>query len=60
MTQVIEYEEMPEEVKDIVDSFDEDKNTYGECLRIKFELQSIGWTCDHGLSGEVYDVREYE
>ena len=60
MTQVIEYEEMPEEVKDIVDSFDEDKNTYGECLRIKFELQSIGWTCDYGLSGEVYDGREYE
>jgi hypothetical protein len=57
MTEGIEYEQMPQEVKDIVDSWDDNKNLYGECVRIKLELQELDWTCDYGLSGEVYDVR---
>lgn len=52
------YENFPPAVKAVVDSFNEDENPYEECARIKYQLEEIGWTCDYGLSGEVYDVRE--
>jgi hypothetical protein len=57
MTEGIEYEQMPQEVRDIVDSWDDNKNLYAECLRIKLALHDLDWTCDYGLSGEVYDVK---
>ena len=41
----------------MVDSWDDNKNLYEECARIRYQLEEIGWTCDYGLSGEVYDVR---
>ena len=55
-----EYDNLPEPVKDIVDSWDDNKELYGECRRIQKELEEIGWTCDYGLSGEVYDVVKME
>ena len=51
-----EYELLPTEVKSIVDSWDDNKDLYGECARIKAELETIGWTCDYGLDGEICDV----
>ena len=52
-----EYDNFPQDIKDIVDSYDDNKNLYGECVRIKLELHDLDWTCDYGLSGEVYDVK---
>ena len=54
---VKEYDNFPQEIKDIVNSWDDNKSLYEECARIKLELESIGWTCDYDLSGEVYDVK---
>ena len=51
------YENFPPAVKAVVDSWDDNKNLYEECARIRYQLEEIGWTCDYGLSGEVYDVR---
>ena len=51
-----EYDLLPDNVKNIVDSFNEDKCSYKECARIQNELEAIGWTCDSGLDGIVYDV----
>ena len=51
-----EYELLPTNVKSIVDSWDDNKDLYKECARIKTELETIGWTCDYGLDGMVYDV----
>ena len=51
------YENFPPAVKAVVDSFDENENPYEECARIKYQLEEIGWTCDCGLSGEIYDVK---
>lgn len=51
-----EYEFLPDNVKLIVDSWDDNKDLYKECARIKTELEAIGWTCDYGLDGMVYDV----
>ena len=53
-----EYELLPTEVKSIVDSWDENKNLYVECARIKSELEEIGWTCDYDLSADIFDVRK--
>ena len=29
-------------------------------LPLKIELEQIGWTCDYGFNGEVYDVKQIE
>ena len=51
-----EYEDLPNKIKEIVDSWDDNKNLYEECHRIKKELNSNGWTCDYGLDGMVHSV----
>jgi hypothetical protein len=56
----IEYDNFPQEVKAIVDTYDDNENLYEECHRIQKELEHIGWTCDYGLDGEVYYVRPKE
>lgn len=53
-----DYDNLPEDVKNIVDSYDDNNDKYSECRRIKAELEQIGWTCDYGLEGEVYDVEK--
>ena len=53
-----EYDNLPLNIKNIVDSWDDNKDLYAECARIKKELNQLGWTCDYGLDGEVYDVRQ--
>lgn len=52
-----EYDNLPEEIKTIVDSYDEDGDLYAECSRIQEELEQIGWTCDYYLDGIIYDVK---
>jgi len=56
----LEYEDFPNEIKVIVDSYDDNENLYEECARIKSELEQIGWSCDYGLSGEVHDVKQIQ
>tara|TARA_R110001599_G_scaffold19026_1_gene73280 strand:+ start:170 stop:505 length:336 start_codon:yes stop_codon:yes gene_type:complete len=53
----LEYDNFPQEVKAIVDTYDDNENLYEECRRIQKELEHIGWTCDYGLDGGVYGVR---
>lgn len=52
-----EYEQLPENVKCVIDSFDEDCDFYLECKRISNELNLIGWQCDYDLSGQIFDVK---
>jgi len=52
-----EYELLPDPVKNIVDSWDEDMELYTEAKRIRRELEDIGWTCEYGLDGMPYDVK---
>jgi len=51
-----EYEKLPQKIKNIADSWDDNKDLYSECIRIQKELEQKGWTCDYGLDGSVYDV----
>lgn len=54
-----EYDNLPQNIKEIVDSWDEEKEKYAECSRIQKELEQVGWTCNYGLDGEIFDVKEF-
>lgn len=51
-----EYEVLPDVVKDIVSTYDEDEDPYKECERITSQLFAIGWQCDYDLSGVIFDI----
>lgn len=52
-----EYENLPAEVKAILDTYDEDTlNGYEECERINTNLNKIGWQCDYDLSATIFEV----
>ena len=53
-----EYDNLPKHIKRILDTFDEDKDPFRECERIKNLLELIGWTCDYDLSGCISDVQK--
>ena len=53
-----QYDNLPKEIKNIVDSWNDNKELYSECKRIQKELKQKGWTCDYGLDGMVYDVKQ--
>lgn len=50
------YDELPQDVKDILMTFNEDKDAYQECERISKELLKIGYVCDYDLSGSIYHI----
>ncbi len=52
-----EYDLLPEEIKNILDTYDENKSLYQECQRIKEELEQVNWTCEYGLDGQIYDIK---
>ena len=53
-----QYETLPNEVKKIIDKFDEEQLfTYTTCADLQEELEKVGWTCDYGLSAEPYDLK---
>jgi hypothetical protein len=53
------YEALPQNVKDIVDSWDE-MDKYNECDRIIKELEPLGYTAEYGLCGELHSVMSFE
>jgi len=53
-----EYNNLPQDIKDVVDSWDDNKDIYAECRRIEQVLNNQGWMCDYGLDGMVYDVKK--
>jgi hypothetical protein len=52
------YSNLPKKVKNILDTFDEDKDEYKEAKRIVNALNKIGWTAEYYLDGLVYNVGE--
>ena len=51
-----EYDNAPQEVKNILDSYNENEDSYKECERIIKELNLIGWTADYYLDGVLFDL----
>jgi len=55
------YNNAPQEVKDILASFDELSNNYfTECKRVIAELEKHGYTADYDMSGELFDLTKIE
>lgn len=53
-----EYDNLPAKIKAILDTHNEEKDVYKEAKRIQGELNAIGWTCDYGLCGGIFDIKE--
>jgi hypothetical protein len=53
-----EYDTLPQHIKDILDTYDENTELYSECRRMVAELEAIGWTAEFDLSGSLYDIKK--
>lgn len=54
------YDSLPIEIKEVLNTWNDEKNLYKECERIKKELNKIGWDCEYGLDGTIEDVIEID
>lgn len=52
------YDELPTNVREIINSFSDEGNMYGECERLLKELKPLGYEFDYDLSGEPFNLRK--
>lgn len=55
---IVEYDLLPLEVKAILDTLDEDEDSYKELSRLADELKEVGWFMDYYLNAEITELRE--
>lgn len=55
-----QYDDLPQPVKDIIGTYNDEENPYLECDRIIRELEPLGYTGDYGLCGELTEVTKIE
>ena len=53
----LEYNNLPKKIKSILNTYDDEKSLYDECLRIKKHLELEGWTCEYGLDGDIFNIK---
>jgi len=51
------YEALPDNVKLLIDNFNNNEQTYENCGLLVAELEKIGFTCDYGLDCVPIDLR---
>jgi hypothetical protein len=51
------YEDLPQEVQDVIDKHGE-PNGYEGCKKLIADLELIGYTCDYDLSATPYGLRK--
>ncbi len=54
------YEQLPQQVLDILEKFSEQSNDYDTCKKLVGQLEAIGYSCDYDLSAEPYDLRKID
>lgn len=54
------YDELPEEVQAILNSYQDQDNTYTVCEQLLKELEKVGYTFDYDLTAEPYDLRKID
>jgi hypothetical protein len=54
---MIEFDDLPFNVRDILNHFDEEEDAYKEMSRIESELEELYWFMDYDLSGEIVELR---
>ena len=52
------YDELPIEVKLVLDKYYDFDNTYENCANLVNDLEQVGWTCDYYLDAEPFDLRK--
>jgi hypothetical protein len=50
------YETLPQEVKDIIDAFNEKETTYPVCEDLINALEEVGYTCEYDLEGVPFNL----
>ena len=55
-----EYDLLPDNVKAIMDTFNQELDSYKECNRLLNEVEKIGWTFDYYLDGIPYNFKQIE
>ena len=53
-----DYDNLPNEVKGVIESFSEEGCSYKECERLLSKLKPLGYIFDYGLCGTAYDLRK--
>lgn len=57
---VFEYDELPEDIRKLVDDFTWDDMEYSDCKMLQNVLELKGWTCDYGLDAIPYHYAKLE
>lgn len=53
-TNIIDYDNLPIEIKDILNTFDDGQDHYKECERIIEAMVAKGYSADYGLDGILH------
>jgi len=48
----------PKKVQSILNSFNDENDTYQECKRIVNELNAINWNAEYYLDGELFNIKK--
>jgi hypothetical protein len=52
-----DYDALPKQVQDILESYDNNADLYKECVRIERVLSSVSYQCNYNSRGTIYDVK---
>jgi hypothetical protein len=52
------WDELPQEVQDVLAKHQNDDETYSNCEELKKDLHKVGYTCNYGLDGVPYDLNK--
>ena len=53
-----QYDDLPQNVKDVLNKFEEADKTYINCQALVDDLEKIGYTCDYGLDASPFDLKK--
>lgn len=49
---------LPQEVQEVLEKHSSMENSYEDCNKLIVELEAVGYTCDYGLDGVPYDLKQ--
>lgn len=57
MTDLFEqYETLPDNVKSIINFYENEENDYNTCQRLIDDLEEVGYTCEFGLDAVPFNL----
>lgn len=52
------YENLPENVKTIIDKYNDADNDYQNCNNLIEELEAVGYTCEYSLDAVPHNLKK--